>query len=94
LLLVLYGRSALLRDGLRRKELFFCPSTQHLPFSAQTRFGPCWANFATRLTALSVGAMGWNARADSFLKRDGLALFLFSSWRSIKSKQKTWSSCD
>ena len=45
-----------------RNKSFSClPSTY--PFSAQARLGPCWANFATRLTALSVGAMGWNARA-------------------------------
>jgi len=35
------------------------------------------ANVATRLTALSVGAMRWNARADFFLERGGLALLLF-----------------
>jgi len=69
LLLFLFCRSAALRDGLRRKELFFCPLPSTYPFSAQARFGPCWANFATRLTALSVGAMGWNARGYWQLSR-------------------------
>jgi hypothetical protein len=41
----------------------FAPLPSTYPFSAQARLGPCWANFTTRLTALSVGAMGWNARS-------------------------------
>jgi hypothetical protein len=43
------------------------PSTY--PFSAQARLGPYWANLATRLTALSVGVMGWNSRAEVIEQR-------------------------
>jgi hypothetical protein len=65
----------------------FAPSPSTYPFSAQARLGPCWANFTTRLTALSVGVVRWNARADFFLKRDGICSYF--PWRSIKSKART-----
>ena len=47
------------------KELILLPFYPALTPSARKRaLGPCWANLATRLTALSVGAMGCNARAE------------------------------
>jgi hypothetical protein len=65
----------MLRDGLRHKELILLPfypafrfaqsGLKPRPTSSLKRertAGTYWAKFATRLTALSVGAMGWNAR--------------------------------
>jgi hypothetical protein len=48
----LYARFALLRAGLRQRRIILCHSTQHLPFSAQARLGPCWAILSSRLAVL------------------------------------------
>jgi hypothetical protein len=51
--------------GLRQQGIILLPFYPALTPSARKRaLGPCWANLATRLTALSVGAMGCNARAE------------------------------
>jgi hypothetical protein len=37
------------------------------PAARVARLGPCWAKLVTRLTALSVGVVRWNARAEFVL---------------------------